>query len=91
MADVWDGPTQTKGALTYAYNTDRSAIRFSRTDNVPLPAELGKVLIRDVVAALLSVADTLELAASRLDEVDGTFAAMCRTRAGQYRTAAGVV
>lgn len=90
MADVWDGGTQTMGVIKWEFNTDKTAIRFSRTDLAAWPPQLPVFLTNDTINLLKGLVEGLETLANRLDQMDSAFAASCRTRAAAYRTAGGL-
>lgn len=90
MADVWDGGTATTGIIKYEFNTDKSAIRFSRTDAAAFPASIAQILINDMIQFLKTAAEGLEKLAVELDKIDTSFASTCRNRAALYRTAGAI-
>lgn len=90
MADTWDGGTATTGIIKWEFNTDKSAIRFSLTNNAPWPPTLPTTLTANLVEILKGLIESLETLANRLDRVDSGFATTCRNTAAGYRIAAGL-
>jgi hypothetical protein len=63
----------------------------SRTDGGIFPEQIGDAMLTSLSGVIGQAAEVLEVAASHLDQVDGNFASTVRTRAAQYRAAAGIV
>ena len=91
MADVWDGGTATTGIIKYEFNTDKTAIRFSRTDLGPFPPAIPTVLTAGLINALKVAAESLERVAGDVDKIDATLAATLRSTAAAYRAAGAIV
>lgn len=90
MADVWDGGTATTGIIKTEFNTDHTAIRFSRTDLGGFPVTIPQTLTQGLIDALKKAIEDLERTAVTIDKIDATLAASLRSTATAYRTAAGL-
>ena len=90
MADVWDGGTATTGIIKWEFNTDKTAIRFSRTDLGAFPLAIPGVLTAGLIAALRVAAEELERTANSIDKIDTVLSASLRSTAAAYRTAGAI-
>lgn len=90
MADTWDGGTATVGIIKWEFNTNKTAIRFSRTDLGAFPNSIPGTLTNSLIAALSKAAAELEVCANLVDSIDSTFAASLRSTAAGYRTAGAI-
>src|SRR5262249_50055704 len=87
MADTWDGATSSVGVLTATFNTDKTAIRFSRSDAVKFEDDVPLIICNDLAKYFSAAAEETELLASRVDKIDQRFANVLHAKAQKSRDA----
>ena len=87
MADTWDGATSSVGVLTATFNTDKTAIRFSRSDAVKFEDDVPLIICNDMAKYFSAAAEATERLASDVEKIDARFAGVLRTQAQKYRDA----
>jgi 2-polyprenyl-6-methoxyphenol hydroxylase-like FAD-dependent oxidoreductase len=87
MADVWDGATTQVGVLTATFNTDLTAIRFSRSDSVKFADDAPSVICNTLAQGFQRAVEQTEILATAVEKIDQRFAAICRQQAQKYREA----
>src|SRR5262245_8902390 len=87
MADTWDGATSNVGVLTAVFNTDHTAIRFSRSDLVKFEDDVPMIICQTMEAAFKRAIEEIEQLANDVEKIDQRFANLCRAQAQKYRDA----
>jgi hypothetical protein len=89
MADVWDGGTATTGIVKWEFNTNKTAIRYTRTDGGPWPPDIPQAMTNNIIDGIKQAVEECERLASEIEKIDSAFAQVLRDQAAMYRGAAG--